>query len=140
MKFLFTIMMLSSVSVSVAQDRDKQEILRVLDNQIAAWNSGNLDSFMVGYWNNDSLMFIGSRGLTYGYTNTLNNYKKGYKDTTEMGKLKFTILEVKRIAADAFFVVGKWQLLRTIGNLDGHYSLVFRRIKGKWLIVADHSS
>src|SRR5688500_3669788 len=60
---------------------DEAAILKVLDKQKAAWNRGDIDGFMKGYWENDSLMFVGKSGVTYGWTNTLNNYKKGYPDT-----------------------------------------------------------
>ncbi|MBC7850074.1 MAG: nuclear transport factor 2 family protein, partial [Chitinophagaceae bacterium] len=109
-------------------------------DQTTSWNKGNLEEFMKGYWMNDSLMFIGKTGVTYGYNNTLNNYKKGYVDTTQMGKLFFDILKVTRISDEHFFVVGKWFLKRTVGDLSGHYTLLFRKINGQWRIVADHSS
>jgi ketosteroid isomerase-like protein len=123
-----------------SQSKDETEIRRILNRQVAEWNKGDIDEFMKGYWQSDSLMFIGKSGVTYGYTNTLNNYKKGYADTVQMGKLKFDILHVKRISKDAYFVVGKWHLKRTIGDIGGHYTLLWRRINGKWVIVADHSS
>ena len=130
-----------SVSLSsYSQLIEEKEIRKLLDTQIDAWNRGNIDEFMIGYWNNDSLMFIGKNGITYGYTNTLKNYKKSYSDTAQMGKLSFDLLQVKKISADAYFVVGKWFLKRSVGDIGGHYTLLFRKIKGKWVIVADHSS
>lgn len=123
-----------------AQDKNKQEILSILARQTRNWNNGNIDSFMVGYWNNDSLMFIGKSGITYGYRQTLANYKKNYSDTTQMGKLSFNIIQVKRLSNEYYFVIGKWMLKRTVGDLSGHYNLLFRKIRGKWVIVADHSS
>ncbi len=125
---------------SQAQQSDEKAILKILDTQTAAWNRGDIDNFMDGYWRNDSLMFIGKSGITYGWDKTLQNYKKGYPDTAAMGQLNFTILQVKRLAKDYFFVVGKWHLTRSIGNVGGHYTLVFRKIRGKWVITADHSS
>ena len=119
---------------------NKSAILRILDEQTAAWNRGDIESFMKGYWESDSLMFIGKSGITYGWTNTLNNYKKGYPDTTAMGKLSFTIISVKRLSKKYYHVVGKWHLQRSIGNLGGHYTLLFKKINGRWVIVADHSS
>jgi ketosteroid isomerase-like protein len=96
---------------------------------------------MKGYWKSDSLMFIGKSGVTYGYNNTLENYKKGYPTRDAMGILKFTILKVEKISADAYFVVGKWHLTREkVGDVEGHYTLLFKQIKGEWVIVADHSS
>ena len=59
-----------------AQTADEKAILKILDDQILYWNKGDLDHFVKGYWNNDSLMFIGSSGVVYGYRNTLNRYKK----------------------------------------------------------------
>lgn len=125
---------------SLAQSADEKAIRDILDQQTRAWNEGKLEQFMSGYWENDSLMFIGSRGVTYGWANTLRNYKQGYPDTAAMGKLQFNLLSVKQLSPDYFFVVGKWKLYRTIGDLQGHYTLVFRKINGQWKIVADHSS
>ncbi|NJO25999.1 MAG: SnoaL-like domain-containing protein [Bacteroidia bacterium] len=126
--------------LSYSQNTDEKEILGILDKQTLAWNSGNINNFMVGYWESDSLMYIGKSGVTYGYQNTLDNYKKNYSDTVKMGKLAFNILHLKKISADAYFVVGKWFLERSIGDAGGHYTLLFRKIKGRWVIVADHSS
>lgn len=123
-----------------AQEKDRTQILKILEDQTIYWNKGDIDHFMAGYWNSDSLMFIGKNGVTYGYQNTLNNYKKNYSDREKMGQLKFDILQVKRISSDAYFVVGKWFLKRTIGDIGGHYTLLFKKIKGQWCIVADHSS
>lgn len=95
---------------------------------------------MQGYWKSDSLKFIGKSGITYGWRATLENYKKSYPDTAAMGKLKFDLLEVKRLSVMYFFVIGKWHLARTDGDLKGYFTLLFKKIKGTWVIVADHSS
>lgn len=119
---------------------DETTIRALLEEQRLAWNTGDLQTFMSTYWQNDSLMFIGKSGVTYGWQNTLDNYKKGYPDTAAMGKLKFNILEVKRLSVMYFFVVGKWHLTRSIGDVGGHFTLLFKKVKNKWVIVADHSS
>jgi hypothetical protein len=116
------------------------QIKNLLGQQTNAWNKGDIDGFMQGYWQNDSLMFIGKSGVTYGYTNTLNNYKKNYPDTAAMGQLTFTLLQIKPLGTQYYSVVGKWFLQRSIGNIGGHYTLLLRKIKGKWVIIADHSS
>lgn len=123
-----------------AQLKDELAIKKVMADQATAWNNGSIDEFMKGYWPNDSLMFIGQSGVTHGYTNTLNNYKKNYSDATKMGKLFFTLLTLKKLSAEYYFVVGKWFLKRTAGDVGGYYTLLFRKIKGQWMIVADHSS
>lgn len=141
MKTVFAILLLLAFANANAQTtNDEQQVRAVLAMQQASWNNGNLDMFMQGYWKSDSVMFVGSKGIVYGWQNTMDGYKKGYPDTASMGKLQFTLLEVKRLSVMYFFVVGKWELTRTMGNLSGHFTLLFKKIKGRWVIVADHSS
>ena len=123
-----------------SQNAPENEILKTLQLQSSSWNNGDLNGFMAGYWKSDSLMFIGKNGPTYGWQNTLNNYQRGYPDTASMGHLKFDIVQVKRLSLLYYFVVGKWHLTRSIGNVGGHFTLLFKKIKNKWVIVSDHSS
>jgi ketosteroid isomerase-like protein len=124
-----------------AQAGDRDQILKILSAQTEAWNKGDIDLFMqMGYWKHDSLTMVGRNGVTYGYQNILNNYKKNYNDASKMGQLVFDILQVKELSADLYYVIGKWSLTRTAGDVGGHYTLLFRKIDGKWLIVSDHSS
>ena len=140
-RFLIIVFILClSTQVVNAQSKDELGIRTILAAQTSEWNKGNLESFMKGYWESDSLMFIGKNGITYGWKNTLDNYKKGYPDTAAMGKLNFELVTVKRLSKDYFFVVGKWHLTRSIGNIGGAYTLLFRKIKNQWVIVTDHSS
>lgn len=125
---------------AVAQNKDEQAVRQLLNNQLAGWNNGDIESYMKGYWNSDSLVFIGKNGVKYGYSTTLENYKKSYPDTSAMGKLSFDLLEVKRLSAIYFSIIGKWHLQRTIGDLQGYFTLLIKQIKGKWVIVMDHSS
>ena len=138
-KTLFYLLLFISVN-AVAQQPAEKTIRQLLDRQTRDWNRGNIDAFMIGYWQSDSLMFIGKSGVTYGWKNTLENYKKNYPDTSAMGKLSFNIITVKKLSREYYHVVGKWHLKRTIGDLSGHYTLLFKKIKGEWVIVSDHSS
>ena len=141
MKFLLTVVLLLSLTMtSSAQLNDVTAIKKILSDQSNAWNDGNIEAFMKSYWQNDSLMFIGKSGITYGWQKTLANYKKGYPDTTAMGKLSFDILQVKKLSGVYYFVVGKWFLKRSIGDIGGHFTLLLKKIENTWLIVADHSS
>lgn len=123
-----------------AQPKEEKEIRALLKTQTEAWNRGDLAGFMQTYWKSDSLMFIGKSGVKWGWQETLDNYKRGYPDTAAMGILSFEIIQVKRLSVLYFYVVGKWMLKRSIGDLSGHYDLLLKKIKGKWVIVADHSS
>ena len=139
-KLLLLSIFIGCCLVSPAQKNARQKILTLLNTQTQAWNRGDLEGFMKGYWENDSLRFIGKSGITYGYNNTLNNYKRGYPDTAAMGKLQFTILVVKKLSPRYYEVVGKWYLKRSIGDVSGHYTLLLRKMNSKWVIISDHSS
>jgi len=125
---------------SFSQSKDETEIRAVLNKQTESWNKGDMEGFMSTYWHSDSLLFVGKNGIKWGWQTSLDNYKKNYPDTVAMGKLLFNIIVVKKLSPQYFYVVGKWYLKRTIGDLTGHYDLVFRKIKGQWVIIADHSS
>lgn len=108
--------------------------------QEKAWNEGDIPAFMEGYWQSDSLTFVSTRGMTFGWQNTLDNYIKGYPDRAAMGKISFEILRMKAMGKKAAHVIGKWHLKREAGDIGGHFTLIWRKIEGRWVIVADHTS
>ena len=134
---LFCFTMKAETGIS---QKEKDQIQSLIDKQVVAWNEGNLEKFMETYWKSDKLVFVGSRGPTYGWQATLDNYKKGYPDKTAMGKLELKILEISKIDRKTVFVIGRFELTREIGDLAGHFTLNIQKINGKWLIVSDHSS
>ena len=136
----YTLILLMISFSCFSQSRDEQEIRSLLDQQTISWNKGDLVEFMKGYWKSDSLMFIGKSGVTYGYTNTLENYKRNYQGEAQMGKLSFNLIKVEKLCEDHYFVLGKWMLKRTAGDVSGHYTLIFKKIDGRWVIISDHSS
>jgi ketosteroid isomerase-like protein len=139
-KILVLSVFLSIAVASFAQSKDETAVRKVLTEQTKEWNNGNIASFMNTYWHSDSLMFIGKSGVTYGWQKTLENYKKNYPDTAAMGKLQFELLNLRHLSALYYFVVGKWHLTRSIGDIGGLFTLLFRKDKNKWVIIADHSS
>jgi hypothetical protein len=131
-----------SVPILYAQESDKDiaEIQKVLQKQQEAWNDGNLEKFMKGYHQSETLKFIGKTGVTYGWEATLARYKKGYPDKKAMGNLTFEIISIEKVEKKSVFAVGKWILKKEDGDVSGHFSLLWKKIKGEWVIVADHSS
>jgi len=124
-----------------AQQADESAINKVLQTQVSAWNAGDIIGYMNdGYWQNDSLVFIGKSGATFGFDSTLQRYIRSYPDQEKMGQLSFSALSFRRLSKDYYFVIGQWHLTRKAGNLQGAFSLLFKRMLGKWRIVADHSS
>lgn len=140
MRNFLVIVLLIIVYPLYSQTGDETAVRSLLNRQSESWNRGDIDGFMVGYWESDSLMFVGKSGVTYGYKNTLANYKKNYPDLATMGKLTFTLIQVKQLSPEYFYVTGKYHLTRTIGDASGHFTLLFRKINGNWVIVEDHSS
>jgi len=141
MKKFFFLLIAFIISIDLsAQNKEDAEIIKTLNAQSEAWNRGDIQQFMEPYWHSDSLIFVGKSGVTYGWENTLKNYQKGYPDTASMGKLHFDIIQTKRLSAIYYSVVGKWHLTRSIGDIGGHFTLLLRKIKNKWVIVSDHSS
>ena len=128
-------------SYSVAQEHKSiTKVKAILQKQADYWNKGDIDGFMQDYWRSDKLQFIGSKGVTYGWQKTKENYQKGYPDKATMGFLTFDILDVTRLSRKAIMMTGKFHLKREMGDAEGHFLVIWRKIKRKWVIVADHSS
>lgn len=141
MKLLLTLLItVTFLTLISAQNKDEQIIRSILANQTREWNKGNIEAFMQGYWKSDSLLFVGKNGPSYGFQTTLQNYQKNYPDTVTMGKLTFNILKAEQLSPDHYFVLGNWMLKRSIGDVSGYYTLLFRKIRNQWVIVSDHSS
>lgn len=139
-RYLFTLLLIVFIISCESTESAKTIIQQKMSNQVTAWNSGDLEGFMNGYWQSDSLLFIGKRGPTYGWQETLDNYKIGYPDRAAMGYLTFTILSVELHSSELAFVVGKWELARELDRPSGHFTLLWKKIRGEWVIIADHSS
>ena len=95
---------------------------------------------MSGYWKSDSLQFIGKSGITKGWQATLDRYKNSYPDNESMGKLAFNNLECTALGDQHYFIMGQWTLFRITDTLQGHYTLLWKKIDAEWVIIKDHSS
>ena len=137
---LFAFTLIYSCETPTNEAQDKKEILTLIDAQEQAWSKHDLDGFMKGYWKSDSLKFYGSNGITYGWDKTLANYKKGYPTPAHSGTLKFKINDITKIEKESYYVMGEYHLTRTIGDANGIFMIIFRKINGEWKIVADTSS
>ena len=143
MKPLLLIVSLFYIFPTVIQAQKSKDITAVesiLARQEADWNAGNIDAFMNGYWQSDKLKFIGASGITYGYDATLKNYHKRYPDRAAMGKLKFEVISTEKLSRKVIMLVGKWDLQRTSGDIGGIFTLIFKKIKGQWVVASDHTS
>lgn len=123
-----------------AQGPADKAIRGVMDDQVTAWNRGDLEAFMLGYWRSDKLVFVSGDKITRGWQPTLDNYRKSYGSREKMGSLAFADLEITALSPDAAIVLGSWSLAREKDAPKGKFTLLFRKFKVGWRIVMDHTS
>lgn len=114
-------------------------IRKVMNEQAAAWNRGDIDGFMQGYWNSPKLVFVSSE-VTRGWQPTLDRYKRSYSTREKMGSLTFSDLEITVLSKDAAVVLGSWSIARTVDKPHGKFTLTFRKFREGWRIIMDHTS
>ena len=144
MKLLLSLLVVLSSSIFIsAQTGNVQaiaDITKVMTDQAKAWNNGDIDGFMKGYWNSDKLVFVSGDNVTRGWQPTLDRYKKSYDSRAKMGTLTFSDLEITVLSKDSAVVLGSWSLAREADNPHGKFTLTFRRFKDGWRIIIDHTS
>jgi ketosteroid isomerase-like protein len=128
-------------STSDSHDSETIAVIRaVLDAQVAAWNRGDIEGFMAGYWRSPETVFISGDTVTHGWQTVLDRYKKGYSTREKMGQLAFSELDIKLISKTAAVATGRWQLTRAGDTPHGRFTLIFRKTSEGWRIVHDHTS
>jgi ketosteroid isomerase-like protein len=125
--------------VAFSQEHEKA-IEKILLDQVAAWNAGDIDGYMKGYWNSDSTIFLSGGNLTRGYGSVLSRYKKSYDTRDKMGKLEFAELHVRMITQTIGIATGVWRLHRANDQPWGRFTLLVERKPEGWRIVHDHTS
>jgi len=129
------------VTVSLfAQQSPENAIRGVLDNQVAAWNRGDVEGFMEGYWKSEELTFVTAAGVTRGWQKVIERYRRSYPDKKAMGRLSFSNLEIRVLSPDSAVVLGRWRLQRDAGQPEGHFTLVLRKFRDGWRIIHDHTT
>ncbi len=140
---LFSLVLLTSISVFAQKTDDEKisgAIKKVMDTQVAAWNAGDIQGFMQGYWKSEQMKFVSGDNVSRGWQAALDRYKKNYDSKAKMGVLTFSNLEVNVLSKEAAVVLGSWSLAREKDNPKGKFTLIFRRFKDGWKIVHDHTS
>lgn len=120
-----------------SSETDADRIRTVLTTQQTAWNAGDIDGFMAGYWNSPDLRFASGGTVTRGWQATRDRYHKNYADRALMGTLTFSDLEIVEISDDAAIVHGGWALARNGDEPSGLFTLLLRKIDGAWKVVSD---
>ncbi|HZY11082.1 MAG TPA: DUF4440 domain-containing protein, partial [Bacteroidota bacterium] len=112
----------------------------ILDKQAEAWNKGDIEGYMEGYWESDSLLFTSGGKIQRGWKATIEKYKKSYDTKAKMGTLKFSQLEINRLSQESAWVFGHWELERRDDHPQGVFTLILRKFSGGWKIIHDHTS
>jgi uncharacterized protein (TIGR02246 family) len=121
-------------------DSVEAAVRRVLDEQAAAWNAGDLDGFMRGYWQSPELVFTSGAVVHRGFEDLARRYRETYGTGAEMGRLAFSDVEVHTLGDSAAWVLGTWALEHRGEELGGVFTLILRRFADGWRIVHDHTS
>lgn len=116
---------------------DAEAIRAVLDDQNAAWNRGDIEGYMAGYWRSPDLRFASGGNVTRGWDATLARYQARYTATGDMGTLTTGDHEIEVLSSDAAIAHGRWQLDWHGRRPGGLYTLVLRKVDGVWVIVSD---
>jgi mannan endo-1,4-beta-mannosidase len=139
--FLISLLYLCHGNVVAQEDTSDFALIRkIFFQQEQDWNNGDMDGFMEAYWNSEELQFGGANGITRGWDQTLESYRKGYPDKATMGKLTFQIKDMTQHSSDVVSLTGSWELEREQDRPGGHFLLIWRKIDGEWKIVVDHTS
>jgi len=127
-------------ALAATQADAASEIRNVLKSQQDAWNRGDINAFMSGYWHSDQTVFVSGDEVSRGWQKVLDRYKTKYSDHVKMGTLTFSDLEITPLSNDSAVALGRWELKRASDNPHGRFTLIFRRFPDGWKIVLDHTS
>ncbi len=140
MKTILFLLFFTPLLCIAQRDKDIASVEALLMEQQKAWNNADIEMFMETYWKSPDLQFAGSNGVIYGWQNTLERYKRNYPDVEAMGKLTFEIIKARKISPKIILLNGKFTLQRKNDQPSGYFTLIWKKIKGSWVIIADHTS
>lgn len=135
----FLAVVLGAASIK-SPKKEKEAILKVMNEQQECWNNADLKCFMSFYHKSDSIQFVAKNGVNYGWENIYKSYQKGFPNAEAMGKLTYTIIDVDIYGKNHAMVTGKFELIRKEDKPSGYFTLIWEKIDGKWLIISDHTS
>lgn len=138
--FLLSALVFAAIANGADDSATSRKILELLTAQSAAWNRGDIDGFMQGYLQSDTLRFASGGTVTLGWQRTLEGYKRRYPDQATMGRLAFSEIEITELAPDAAIAFGRWKLAREKDAPQGLFTLTFRKTSAGWRIIQDHTS
>ena len=137
---LIGLLSLATLGIVAFSQEQQKAIEKILLDQVAAWNAGDIEGYMKGYWNSDSTVFLSGGNLTRGYRGVLLRYKKSYDTRDKMGKLEFAELQIRMITPTFAVATGIWRLHRANDQPWGRFTLLVEKKPEGWRIIHDHTS
>ena len=125
--------------MEIPDEDDKKAVRAVMEEQEAAWNNGDFQTFMEGYWKSDSMRFVGRGGPSYGWNTLLEMYQKSFPNRDDMGQLSFDIKQISASKPPYLWVDGNWSIDRGDSTIDGNFVLIFEEKEEEWKIIEDHT-
>jgi ketosteroid isomerase-like protein len=133
-------MSMATFGIVAFSQENKKAIEKILFDQVTAWNAGDINGYMKGYWHSDSTVFLSGGNLTRGYDSVLSRYKRSYDTREKMGRLEFSELQVRTITQNLGVVTGVWRLHRAKDQPWGRFTLLVEKKSDGWRIIHDHTS
>lgn len=130
----------STLGKTPRHTKDAAAIQAVLEAQAAAWNRGDIETYLDGYDRSPDTVFVSGDRINHGWQTVLDRYKRSYDSREKMGILTFSNLEITMLSKDAALVLGRWRLQRAKDEPHGTFTLLLRKTKSGWKIVHDHTS
>lgn len=117
------------------------EVKAALDEQVQAWNRGDLEKAMTYYWNDPSMVWISKAGVQKGYQFVLDDFRKEFADRSKMGQYTYEPLYIETLSPDKVYYVFKWKIeLNGKRLMGGVSSQVWKKIRNRWYVTAEHAS
>lgn len=135
---IFTICILTGGEI-YSQSPDEKQIQKVIEEEMEAWNRGDIEGYVQFYTPDDSCRMIYSSGITYGRDSILAFYKKHWPKE-KMGKLELDQTTMERVSDEYYFVTGRFTVFTNGKTIRGRYSSLMKKVNGKWYIYTDHSA
>ncbi|WP_412503155.1 YybH family protein [Shewanella chilikensis] len=139
-KLIFGLLSVLLLAIAPAKAVPTDEITELINRQQQAWNQGNIDAYMLGYWHDPKLRFVSKSEFKYGWDKMLAAYKRSYPDRAAMGQLKLELKDVQMLSNYSALVAGRWVLLRQKDSPSGVFTLLLEKKDDHWVITHDHSS
>ena len=137
--FCMIIALVLLTTMALAQSKDEKKILEVMRLEEEYWSAGDIDGYVSLYAPSDSTRMILSKGAAYGKDSILAFYKR-YWPKEKMGKLVLDGERMERLSKKYYYVTGYFHVSYPDGKIiNGRYSGLMKKIKGKWYLYTDHS-